>query len=305
MENYYETLGVNETASQDEIKKAYRKKAVEHHPDKGGDETIFKKISEAYETIGDETKRAQYDNQRNNPFGNFAGGDPFDAFSSFFSNMGNQQRQRRAPDKIINVSVGVVDSFIEKQMNINFSRKVACNPCGGKGGERVTCGTCNGQGSITQRVGNSFFANIVRTTCVSCQGKGFNFKSTCHVCHGDGRNDEFKTIDFKLPHGISDGQFIRAQGMGDYHDGIFGDAILKINIVPQNGFEKSDNDLIFNYEMKIDEFNNESINVPHPKGDLNLKLPEIIDTTKPLRVRGYGFNGSDFYIKLFVKHTRV
>ena len=112
MENYYEILGVNETATQEEIKKAYRKKAVEHHPDKGGDEAIFKKVSEAYDTLGDENKRAQYDNQRNNPFGNFAGGDPFDDFSSFFGNMNNQQRQRRAPDKIINVSVGVVDSYI-------------------------------------------------------------------------------------------------------------------------------------------------------------------------------------------------
>ena len=306
MENYYDILGVNETATQEEIKKAYRKKAVEHHPDKGGDESIFKKVSEAYDTIGDENKRAQYDNQRRNPFGNFnqGGGDPFDIFNNFFGNMGGQPRQRRAPDKIVDVTVGVVDSYMERQMKFNFQRKTACDPCNGQGGERVSCNTCGGTGSITQRVGNSFFSNIVRTTCVNCQGKGFTFKTTCHVCNGDGRKSEFKSVDFKLPHGITDGQFIRAQGLGDYHDGIFGDAILKINIVPQEGFEKSNDDLVYNYQMSLDDFNKETIEVPHPKGGLNVKLPDTIDTTKPLRVKGLGFSNSDFYIKLFVKHKR-
>lgn len=306
MENYYDILGVNETATQEEIKKAYRKKAVEHHPDKGGDESIFKKVSEAYDTIGDENKRAQYDNQRRNPFGNFnqGSGNPFDIFNDFFGNMGGQPRQRRAPDKIVDVTVGVVDSYLERQMKFNFQRKTACDPCNGQGGERVSCGTCGGTGSITQRVGNSFFSNIVRTTCISCQGKGFTFKTTCHVCNGDGRKAEFKTVDFKLPHGITDGQFIRAQGLGDYHEGIFGDAILKINIVSQEGFEKSNDDLIYNYQMSLDDFNKDTVEVPHPKGNLNVKLPDTIDTTKPLRVKGLGFNNSDFYIKLFVKHKR-
>ena len=304
MENYYEILGVSENATQDEIKKAYRKLAVEHHPDKGGNEETFKKVSEAYDTLGNDTKKSQYDGQRKNPFGGFGGGDPFDMFGDFFNNLNNQPRQRRAPDKLIDVIVGVVDSYVERQMAVNFARKTACGGCNGQGGERETCGTCAGHGYITQRVGNSFFANIVRTTCVSCQGKGYSLKTKCYVCNGDGKKDEFKTIDFKLPHGITDGQFIRASQMGDYHDGIFGDVILKIKINPQDGFEKMNEELIYNYQMSLDDFNKDSIEIPHPKGSLNIQLPDEIDTNKPLRVKGKGFNGADFYIKLFVKHKR-
>lgn len=304
MENYYKILGVSENATQDDIKKVYRKLAVEHHPDKGGDEETFKRISEAYDTLGNETKKAQYDGQKNNPFGGFGEGNPFDMFGDFFNNMQSQPRQRRAPDKLIDVIVGVVDSYVERPMSVNYSRKTSCDSCSGQGGERQTCGTCGGQGHIIQRVGNSFFANIVRTICVTCQGKGYSLINKCYICNGDGRKDEFKTVDFKLPHGITDGQFIRASQMGDYQEGIFGDIILKIKIVPQDGFEKLNDDLIYNYQMSLNDFNKDSIEVSHPKGLLNLQLPEEVDTNKPLRVKGKGFNGSDFYIKLFVKHKR-
>ena len=305
METFYNILGVNDTATQDEIKKAYRKKAVESHPDKGGNEETFKKISEAYDTLGDEQKRKDYDIKRTNPFGGFDG-DPFSGFGDFFNNM-NTTRVRRAPDKVIDVQIGTIDSFLGRNIDIRFQRKTNCNTCNGQGGERVTCNTCKGSGKITQRMGNSFFSNIFQVSCNQCNGKGYSLRNVCYSCSGEGKNNEIQTINLNIPHGISDGQLIKAQGYGDYHEGMFGDAILKISIVEQDGFEKLNNDLVYNYQMSLDDFNKDMIDIPHPSGNINIRLPEEIDTNKPLRVKGKGFRSEgvgDFYVNMYVKHKR-
>jgi molecular chaperone DnaJ len=302
LENYYSVLGVNENSTQDEIKKTYRKKAIEFHPDKGGDEEMFKKISEAYETLGDEQKRKAYDNERRNPFSQM-GGDPFDIFQDMF-NMQNRS-QRRAPDKIVEVGVGAVDSYIGKEIELSFQRKGKCNPCNGQGGDRVTCGSCGGSGFVVQRVGNSFFSNIVKTPCNHCHGKGYSFKTSCHICNGEGTNIEFKTLKVNLPHGITDGQFIKAGQMGDFYEGVYGDTIFKIKVLEQDGFEKLNDDLIYNYELSVNDVNKDSLDIPHPNGVINIKLPNEIDTRKPLRIKGKGYHGQDFYIKLFFTHKRV
>lgn len=307
MENYYEVLGVEENATQEEIKKAFRNKSKEYHPDRGGDEEVFKKINEAYTTLSDEDKRKVYDGQKNNPFADFGfnmdGGNPFDMFSNMFGG----RQEHRAPDKIVNLKVGAVDSFLGKRIEINFNRKTSCEPCKGKGGERVTCKVCNGNGYIVQRVGNAFFQNIVQTACGSCNTKGFTFSSKCKLCNGEGRVNDTQNVSINLPVGISDGQLIRAQGMGDYQDGTFGDLIFKVQVVAQDGFEKMNGDLIYNKFMTLDEFNKDEISVPHPNGDLIIKMPKIVDTSSPLKVafKGYQNEKGDFYVKLFVKHTRL
>lgn len=309
MENYYNVLGVAENATQDEIKKAFRNKSKEHHPDRGGNEEEFKKINEAYTAIGDEQKRAEYDNQRNNPFANmggnpFGGGDPFDIFASMF---GGGRAQRKAPDKIIELNIGAVDSFMGKKIYFNFSRKTNCNTCNGQGGERITCNGCGGSGVISQVIGNGFFQNVMQSHCPKCNGNGFSFKTVCNTCSGEGKVNEDKVIDINLPVGISDGQMIKAQGMGDFHNGMFGDLILKTIIRPQNGFEKSGSDLVYTKYLSLDEFDNDEIRVPHPHGELSIKLPETIDTANPLKVRGKGYRNEngDFYVKLHVKHMRT
>lgn len=301
MENYYNILGVSESASQEEIKKAYRKKAIESHPDKGGNEEEFKKISEAYDTLGDENKRKNYDMSKNNPFSQM-GGDPFDIFNEMFNSQ--NRPQRRAPDKVVEVSIGAVDSYLGKETEISFQRKGKCEPCNGQGGERVTCGSCGGSGFIVQRAGNSFFSNIIKTPCNHCHGKGYTFKTSCHVCNGEGTKIEFKSIKVNLPHGITDGQFIKAGQMGDFYEGMYGDTIFRIKVVDQNGFEKMNDDLIYNYELSVDDLNKETLDVPHPSGTINIKLPNEIDTRKPLRIKSKGYHGADFYIKLFLKHKR-
>lgn len=305
MEDFYQILGVNENATQDEIKKAYRKLAIEHHPDKGGNEETFKKISVAFDTIGDENKRSQYDNQRRNPFASMGGGGGgFNPFEEMFNQM-NSQRKRAVPDKVIEVSVGVLESFKGSDKTINYVRDSKCGGCNGNGGERVTCNACGGQGYTLQRMGTGLFVQVMRQTCGGCNGNGFSYKSTCGTCHGYTTTKTNESVSVKLPHGVDDGQFLRVQGKGDFKDGMYGNLVIKIKITPENNFEKSLDDLIYNAYFDLDSLKQDNVKVPHPLGEISIKLPQEFDTSKPLRVKSKGYNGKgDLYIKLFVKFKR-
>lgn len=304
MEDFYQILGVGENATQDEIKKSYRKLAVEHHPDKGGDENKFKKISEAYDTISDENKRSQYDNQRRNPFVNMGGGG-FNPFEEMFNQMNHAQRKRAVPDKIVEVIVGAVESYNGSEKTITYNRNHNCGGCNGSGGERMTCSNCGGQGVITQQIGTGLFTQIIRQGCGVCGGKGFSYKTTCGACHGSTTTSNVETISIKLPNGIDEGQFLRVQEKGDFKDGMYGNLVVKVKIVPENNFEKSMDDLIYNSYFDLNSLKEDTVKVPHPLGNISIKLPEEFDTSKPLRVKGKGYHGKgDLYIKLFVRFKR-
>ena len=303
MEDFYQILGVNENASQDEIKKAYRKLAVEHHPDKGGDENKFKKISEAYDTIGDENKRSQYNNQRRNPFANMGGGG-FNPFEDMFNQM-HTQRRRAVPDKVIEVFIGALESFNGSDKTINYVRESKCGGCNGNGGERINCATCNGEGFVIQRIGTGLFVQVIRQACGSCGGNGFTYKTTCGTCHGKTTVKTNETVSVKLPHGVDDGQFLRLQDKGDYKDGMYGNLVLRIKVQEQENFDKSGDDLIYNAYFKLNELSKETLDILHPQGNLSIKLPKTFDTSKPLRVKSKGYhNRGDLFIKLFVKFER-
>lgn len=304
--DFYKILGVNENSSQDEIKNAYRNLSKIHHPDKGGDENKFKELSEAYQILGDEQKRKQYDNQRNNPFANMGGG--FNPFEDFFG--GNpffQQRKKSVPDKVVNINVGVLESFLSTDKTINYTRSVECSTCNGSGGTKKTCDTCKGEGYFTMRTGTGLFSQIVRQVCNSCKGQGFIYTNKCTTCNGETTTPSMETINVKLPHGVDNGQFFKLQGKGDYYKGSYGDLILKVNIVEQNNFEKLNNDLIYNAYFTLEDLNKPDFIVPHPDGDLAIKFPKQFDTTKPLRVRSKGFKSNgigDLFLKLNVRYTR-
>ena len=303
MEDFYQILGVNENASQDEIKKAYRKLAVEHHPDKGGDENKFKKISEAYDTIGDENKRSQYDNQKRNPFANMGGGG-FNPFEDMFNQM-HTQRRRSVPDKVIEVIIGALESYNGSDKTINYVRESKCGGCNGNGGERINCTTCNGEGFILQRIGTGLFVQVMRQTCGSCGGNGFTYKSTCGTCHGKTTVKTNETVSVKLPHGVDDGQFLRLQDKGDYKDGLYGNLVLRIKVREENNFDKSGDDLIYNAYFNLNELSKDTLDISHPQGNLSIKLPKTFDTSKPLRVKSKGYHSrGDLFIKLFVKFDR-
>ena len=309
MEDHYSTLGVNETASQEEIKKAYRVLVKENHPDKGGDEEKFKKISTAYDVIGDETKRSQYDAQRRNPFGNMNGGFGGSSMDDMFSQMfgGGRQRQTRVHDTIVDITVGVIESYLGSKKTITYKRKDKCEPCNGSGGEKKVCGTCGGQGFTIRQMGSGMFVQIVQVACNTCNGVGKITTAACYACGGKGDKDEIKTVDIQLPQGIDDGQFLRLQNLGDFRNGVYGNLVIRIKMGSEGGFDKIGDHLVYNAYLTMDDFKKGEFEVPHPDGKLNLKFPNNVDTSIPLRVRGKGFKGGqvgDLLVNQYLKYNR-
>ena len=190
-DNYYETLGVNETATQDEIKKSYRKLAKENHPDTGGNEELFKKISTAYDVLGDEKKRQEYDHQRKNPFAH--------NINDMFNNMFNQRQQHRVKHtKNIVVNIGALKSYKSEKVTISYRREIMCEPCSGNGGDKKVCQTCGGSGTMVKQFGAGMFVQLMQIPCESCQGKGYSLTNVCFMCSGSGTKSEMKKLSDKL-----------------------------------------------------------------------------------------------------------
>ena len=307
VQDHYSVLGVEETATQEEIKKAYRKLAKENHPDKGGDEDKFKQISGAYDIIGDENKRQQYDHQRKNPFAGM-GGSHADSMSDLFNQaFGHQRQQQRVHTTNLTVNISVLESYLSEKKEINYKRKTMCEPCSGSGGDKKVCVVCNGAGQVIRQMGSGMFTQVVAMTCEGCNGKGKIITNPCFVCNGTGDKDEIKNVEIKIPHGIDNGQFFRLQGMGDFRNEVFGDLIVRVNLEPQDNFDKYENHLIYNVYFDLNELQNESFDIPHPDGKLNVKFPKTFDTSKPLRVKGKGFKTQvigDLMINQYVKFYR-
>ena len=194
MANLYEVLGVQKNASQDEIKKVYRKLAVKHHPDKGGDPEKFKSITEAYNTLSDNNKRREYDNRgrTQHGFGGFGGFG--DIFESFF---GHRQPQPQQPqptsDRDIRFKLGVTLEQINQgiKQKIQYRRNRTCNRCSGKGGEgKMICNICRGTGQETSNNGRF----IHQFTCRSCRGRGILFSNICNLCEGNGVQQKIENV---------------------------------------------------------------------------------------------------------------
>lgn len=304
IDNYYEILGVEENASQDEIKKKYRQLAKENHPDTGGSEELFKKISTAYDILGDEQKRQTYDQQRKNPYGgsfNFN-----DVFNSMFGNRQNSN-QRPVHTSNITVNIGALNSYKGGKHTLSFRRQAACDPCKGTGGDKTICNFCSGTGNVVKQFGNGSFFQMMQVACETCQGRGFFMVNPCFLCNGSGAKTEMKTLDISLPHGVDNGQFLRMTGMGDFRNGLYGDLIVRVELKPQDGFDKVGNHLVYNAFMSLEDLNSGSINVPHPDGELNIKLPKNIDTSIPLRVKSKGFkleSVGDLIVNQYIKYQR-
>jgi molecular chaperone DnaJ len=312
MNNYYEILGVSKDASQDEIKKAYRKLAIQYHPDKNPDGAEkFKEIASAYDIIGDENKRKQYDNQQNNPFARAGfGGNPFSdsSINDIFSQMFSQQQGNRQPDKIIDVEIGVIDSYNGVTKNVTYKRKVNCDGCGGAAGDKSMCPTCNGQGYMTQRAGTGMFTQIIRTICGECSGSGFKLTNACYTCKGSGNKEIIDSISISFPKNIENQQMLRVGGRGDIIGNIVNDLFIRVKIVPQNNFERSGYDLIYNAYFNLEDLTKEDLIIPHPDGEVAIKLPKEFNTQTPLRVKQKGFIGrmsGDLYVRMIVKFTRA
>ena len=306
MKDYYKILEVEENASDEDIKKSYRNLSKRFHPDVNPDGAEkFKEINEAYEVLGNGEKRQQYNQRKNNPY---AGSNFEDMFSQMFGGGGNgfrqQPRRKSAPDKIVRVQISPVESFLGTDKTINYFRDIHCNSCGGAGGEQQACHTCGGVGYQVKTFGTGFMVQQVRTVCNTCGGRGYTLVHKCYYCDGRGTKPNTHEIKINIPVGADSGQFLKLQDAGDFKNGEYGDLLIQIEVVPKDGFEKMNNDLIYSLTLDIQGIQQDKFTIPHPDGELVVQAPKIIDTSKPLRLRGKGFLDGDMYLKLILKYER-
>lgn len=309
MSNYYEILGVSKEASQDEIKKAYKKLAFEYHPDRNPEGTDkFKDIAGAYETLGDENKRRDYDNKLNNPFAGNGNMSYEDIFHQMFNTQKQNpfnQRRKAAPDKIVKVQVTPIESFKGSDKVVRYMKDNYCHICNGSGGEQQSCNTCGGVGFQIKSFGTGFMLQQIRTACETCGGKGYTLIHRCYSCVGRGSKPISHEVTIKLPVGVDSGQYLKLVDLGDFKNGEYGDLVIQIEMISQDGFEKINNDLIYNLYLNLEEIQSDKFTIPHPNGDLTMVSPKIFDSSKPLRLKGKGYNDGDMYVKLNVKFERT
>ncbi len=274
MNDYYEILGVSRNATQDEIKKAYRRLANKLHPDKnGGDpsaEEKFKEISKAYEILGDPEKRQMYDTYgAEGPGFNSGGGfgDISDIFESFFgsaSPFGSRRQQTRSGPPAgqnleITVDIDLRDVIFGCEKEVTVYAPSRCDNCGGTGAKpgtnKRTCGTCQGSGSVS-RVRNSFLGQIVTTSeCSTCEGTGEVIPEKCSKCGGEGLKRDTKSIKIAVPAGVDQNTVLRSPGNGaaGRRGGPNGDLYLHFNIKPDENFVRDGNDLLYNLNISFSQ----------------------------------------------------
>lgn len=300
MKDYYKILEVEENASDEDIKKKYRILSKKYHPDLNPNgEDKFKEIAEAYEILGDKVKRSQYDNSKNNPYNGTQ-------FQDIFNSMFNQQGQRNfVKDKIINLQISPVESYMGVEKTLYYVRDVMCDSCAGAGGEQQKCTSCNGYGFQIKQFGTQFMVQQIRTQCQSCGGKGYSLVHKCRSCNGKGSKSSPNEIKINIPVGADSGQYFKLQNLGDYNNGGVGDLLVQIEVLSRDGYEKINNDLIYNLYLNLNQIKEDKYSIPHPNGDLNIDAPKIFDTSIPLRLKGKGYNGGDMYVNINVKFDRT
>jgi molecular chaperone DnaJ len=261
--DYYEVLGLNKNATKEEIKKSYRKKAMENHPDKGGDEAAFKEIAEAYETLSDENKRNMYDTYgHNQPKGQpFGGG--FDPINEFFKNatgfnpFGNSfgHRQKKGGDLNLTVKLTLEEIFNGVVKKFKYKRKETCTTCSGAGGNgKKTCGNCQGAGMVAQVINTPFGQIRNASECPVCMGEGSTYDTVCKKCNGDGVTDFEENVEINIPHGVPDNAKMMMNSKGNsIKGGINGDLIITINELPHANFFRNGNDLKLNLKLTYPE----------------------------------------------------
>lgn len=313
--NPYSVLGVSQSATDAEIKKAFRAKAKQHHPDKGGDEAEFKKINQAYETLGNKQKRAQYDqfgSTSDNPgqgfgrqSGGFGGGgfQDFggagssgfeDIFSSFFGGGGQQQSSSRQKGGDLETSV---DLTFEESMNgttKTFTARiyVSCKDCDGKGGKDAkTCPDCHGSGTIQRNIQTPFGAMAQRVVCGKCQGEGNIFTNECKTCHGEGRHEEKTTVEVKIPQGIEDNQTLRVRSKGESgrRGAPAGDIFVHVRVKPSKTFQREGIHIHSTLQLSVfDALLGKDINIKTFWGTVSLTIPENTADGQTFRLKGKG-----------------
>jgi molecular chaperone DnaJ len=225
--DYYNILGVEKNATQDEIRKAFRKKAQEHHPDRGGDENKFKEVSEAYEILSDENKRSSYDQfgKGGNPFNGgrhqshgFNMDDIFEQFGSFFGGRSNRQnRRKKGNDLRLQIKVTLEEIFNGTTKKVKYTRQKPCEPCNGKGGsDTKSCLACSGTGYRTITEHTPFGVVSQSVGCNNCKGTGQVISNPCKSCKGNGTSAFEEVVEITVPKGVSEGMVLNMGGYGNH-----------------------------------------------------------------------------------------
>ncbi|MGD8619039.1 MAG: molecular chaperone DnaJ [Gammaproteobacteria bacterium] len=309
--DYYEVLGVSRNASEAELKKAYRRAAQKHHPDRNPDdkqaEESFKECKEAWEVLSDSQKRAAYDQfghagvdpsmgHGGGPgAGGFGGGfnDIFgDVFGDIFgAGRGGGQRVYRGSDLRYNLDLSLEDAVAGTEVKIRIPTQVSCPECNGSGAKKgsspTQCTTCGGRGQVRMQQG--FFS--VQQTCPHCRGTGSIITDPCHRCHGKGRISEHKTLSVKVPAGVDTGDRIRLAGEGEAGEsgGPPGDLYVQIQVKEHPIFVRDENNLYCEVPISFATAAlGGELEVPTLNGRVNLKIPSETQTGRMFRMRGKG-----------------
>ncbi len=323
--DYYEILEVSKDAGKDEIKKAYRKQAIKHHPDKNPDneeaEEKFKEAAEAYEVLSDDNKRARYDRYGHAGMGNQggfsgAGMSMEDIFSSFgdifgggfggFGGFGGQSRERvnRGSNLRVKVKLNLeeIANGVEKKLKVK--KYASCSSCGGSGAADSnsyhTCSTCHGQGRVT-RVTNTILGQMQSASaCPSCGGEGKTITKKCNTCYGEGIVKEEEVITIKIPAGVGKGMQMTVSGKGNAarRGGMPGDLLVMIDEAEDDKLIREGNDLIFNLFISIpDAILGTQVEIPTVGASVKIKIDPGTQAGRILRLRGKGIPDVNGYGK--------
>ena len=317
--DYYEILGVNKGASDDELKKAYRRLAMKYHPDRNPDdksaEAQFKEVKEAYEILTDPNKRAAYDqyghagvdpSMGHGGFGGGAGGFDFgNIFEEIFrgggggfggggGGRGGRSQVYRGADLRYDLDISLEEAAKGSQTRIRIPTETNCGTCKGSGAKAgtsaKTCGTCKGSGQVRMQQG--FFS--VQQSCPHCHGSGKVIEDPCTDCHGRGRKRENKTLEIKIPAGVNEGDRIRLSGEGEagVNGGPSGDLYVQISLRQHELFTRDGDDLHCEIPITMTTAAlGGDIDVPTLDGTASLRIPDETQTGKIFRLRGKGITG--------------
>lgn len=321
--DYYDVLGVSKDASEDEIKKAYRKKAMKFHPDRNSDdpeaERKFKEASEAYEVLGDEQKRQRYDQfgHRGVNGGGFGGGaagfedigfeDIFSRFSDIFGgdfgggrgrSRGRRSSGQPGSDMKLRIELSLEEIAFGTEKKLKVKKQIKCDECNGTGAESEEdfemCGTCNGTGEVRQ-VRKTMLGQMVNVQpCPECRGEGRIIRNKCSKCHGEGRYRGEETVKVNVPSGVSEGNYITLRGKGNAgkRGGEAGALVVLIEEKEHEHFERDGNDIYYDLVLSLpDAILGTKVEVPTLKGKAKINIEPGVQPGRLLRMSEKGIHG--------------